>query len=145
MMVREAMAWVIILPWLDHFIIHCLLKNDILFLLPNTQPSHFTSVTTTQGTFPQDWQGHSYCTARSDVGERHMALPHSMRTSERWNQCCWWWWPVWLGRGLPCWWNLAFPYSSCCQSYVGNISESVQNHPQADSMLPQKYCGKLCE
>lgn len=51
------------------------------------------------------------------------ALPHSVHTSERWSQCCWWWWRGWLGRGLPCWWNLAFPYSSCCQSYVGNISE----------------------
>ena len=89
----------------------------------------------------------SYCTAKNGVYEWQMAvpgvkaLPHSAHTSEQWSQCCWWWWQGWLGRGLPCWWNLAFPYSSCCQSYVGNISEcskSSSGRPHASTKVQRR-------
>lgn len=83
-----------------------------------------------------------WCLWMTDGRPEVKALPHSVHTSEQWSQCCWWWWRGWLGRGLPCWWNLAFPYSSCCQSYVGNISEcskSSSGRPHASTKVAESF------
>lgn len=70
------------------------------------------------------------------------ALPHSVHTSRQWSQCCWWWWRGVAFGSLPCWWNLAFPYSSCCQAMLEILSEcskSSSGRPHASTKVAESF------